>query len=65
MRIARIVSDGTCVGTHVFLENGEELKNITKIEWSLEALDVARITIAAHDVQVDLVGGIKDDPVES
>lgn len=59
MNVVRIVSSGLPNGTKVFLEDGSQLSGIRKIEWSVQAGDVAaevKITIVAHNIGVEVEG---------
>jgi len=61
----RIVSDGTRFGTKVTWEaTGEEIKYVTKVEWSLDANEgIAKCALHLFEVEVDLQ--VPDEDSES
>lgn len=55
-RIVRIVSNGTSTGTHVYLDSGEKVTNITKIEFNpLESGKILSCSLTFVNVAVDLL----------
>jgi len=53
----RIESDGTCIGTRVLTEDGVEIKNVTKVTWSLDPRNYAsKATIEIDMAKIDAKG---------
>lgn len=50
----RIVSDGTSNGTHVYTDDGEEIKYVTRVDWFLGAGRVPCAIIQVKNVDVSL-----------
>jgi hypothetical protein len=60
MKKAKLVSDGTPSGTHVYDENGEELKMmISAVTWRIEANNLGVMTVEFPMVEIDAVGDLK------
>lgn len=59
MKKAKLVSDGTPSGTHVYDENGDELKMmISAVTWRCEANGVGFLTIECPMVEIEAVGDV-------
>jgi hypothetical protein len=60
---AKIISDGTLQGTHVFGTDGEELKlPISKITWEIEAAGCAsKAAIEVQLIDIEAIGTIRKD----
>lgn len=51
----KIISDGTPYGTHIFNEDGTEIKGVTEITWHIDASDDTAIaTLKFAFVQVEV-----------
>lgn len=60
MKKSKVVSDGTPGGTHVYDENGEELKMmISAVAWRIEANGFGVLTIECPMTEIDVVGDVK------
>lgn len=57
----KIVSDGTPYGTRIFDEFGNEIENVTRIEWKIAATGMARATIDLQMVPVEVSGELQAD----
>lgn len=58
----KIVSDGTFLGTKVInLETGEELEDITKINWQISFPYGAEILLGLSNIPVEVIGDIKTE----
>lgn len=54
MKISKIVSDGTSLGTKVYADNGELIDNVTAIDWNIKAGDISRVSITLFKVPVEI-----------
>ena len=52
----RIVSDGTALGTKVFGEDGEMIRSVRRVEWSVEVGGLGTAVLHVDNVEVDIVG---------
>lgn len=61
MKRAKVVSDGTPRGTHVYDENGDELRlRISKVTWVCEAGGgFGTLTTECPLVEIEAVGDLK------
>lgn len=64
MKIVKIKSDGTPVGTHAYTETGEEIENIQAISWEVNANgSLARVELTFVDsppTSIELTGEVKE-----
>lgn len=55
-RMYKIVSNGYPFDTHVFDPEGKEVKGITKVTWSVDCMNMARMTLEFANVELDVEG---------
>ena len=60
MRI-KIISDGISMGTHVVnAETGEEIKGVTKVEWSIGVGELSRVKLEFVHIPAEAEGIVDD-----